>query len=709
MYSVTFPSEGKSEILSFDVSKIGSGATGTIYAFEVFGRKYAAKIFKNISGQTKEKIRSMISMSSELRKKNVVLFDQLTWPIGEVHKKGEIVGFAMRILPSDQFIPFECFFDYNLRHRLPSSEFKSISLLSELMGKLAELLAFLHADGIYVVDLKPQNIRVSKSDLSVFILDCDSFSFKGPDGGAFPAGFVSPDYICPETMRKKLSPCDLGEGQDRYAFAVLVFQVFNRGIHPFQGVILNERIDAPTNDQKAQLGLYAYGTAPHSLISPHPRSVHQKWPNSLRFLLDHAFTGEDFERPSLASWRDFFETLATDKKFRRCVRFPDDPKHIHFSDAECIECYLQTLQNIDGWKPAFPSKPMLTTSPLPPTQPIFAPPSQPIPIVKQKNSSLIWYFLALLVVLIVLGSAGEDTPSTSSSQRPPANASNAAGSGSGVASSSPTVGATANNKTQATGSPRANVPQANQGASQYDVILSRSDMNRLRLSLWRVFRIEGMPPSNLNADRLSLLPLNELGYLREYARRSNISSSTGKFASEVASRLLLLPSQPIELDKPSSSSEVRYFSEWFSYSSGSRNEKCELATAATQFSSTALVFRPQLRAYSIKGGNGTLMYWDLSYPMPFRSWSPITANIDGKNFRLSVEGNVLMPPRGADGNSLSATMTRAMRAGRVMRISGVNSLTHEPLWIDFSLLGFTRAFYDMMSRCNRWDLNVWIE
>lgn len=69
MYSVNFPNEGKSDVFGLDVFQIGSGATGTIYAFEAFGRKYAAKIIKNISDQTRDKIQTMISMSSVLRKK----------------------------------------------------------------------------------------------------------------------------------------------------------------------------------------------------------------------------------------------------------------------------------------------------------------------------------------------------------------------------------------------------------------------------------------------------------------------------------------------------------------------------------------------------------------------------------------------------------------------------------------------------------------
>ena len=796
MYSVIFPNEGKSDVSGLDVSKIGSGATGTVYAFEAFGCKYAAKIIKNISDDARDKIQAMISMSSTLRKRNESLFDHLAWPVGEIYKEGEFVGFAMQVLPAVQFIPFESFFDYNLKDRLPSSDFTSISLLSDLVRKLAELLASLHAEGIYVIDLKPQNIRVAKKDLSVFILDCDSFSFKSPLGRLFPAGFVSADYICPETMRRKLSPSDLGEGQDRYAFAVMAFQMFNRGIHPFQGVVSDTSVDAPTNDEKAELGLYAYGSVSHSQIAAHPRSVHQCWPTSLRSLFDLAFTAEDVSRPSLANWCDYFFALAVDKKFRRCKDFPADPRHIHFSEGQCVECYLNKLQNDRGWKPAtdVPRKPV----PSAPTTPS----PQVLPPVAPKSDISVRYVIAFMSVLIVLVGLVYNTPNDVSPQRPPVAATNTNSNATGSITSSPAVRATTNNTTQDAVQPRATAPQNSQLSIRNEVTLTRSDMYRMRLALYRYFGREERPPSlNLATSRLSLLPSDELNMLREFARRSNISLSSGapnrlvvdrllslpvqpratapqnsqppvrnevtltrsemhrlrlalyryfgreemppslnsatnilsslpsdelrmlrEFAQRsnislssgipnrlVVERLLSLPVQPIELSAPPVSADVRYFSRWTSYRGGSNNIWCVIGTTATRMGSTSLVFRPELRGFSQIGGASAEMAWELSYPMPFRLGSPVYADIDGVNFPLFVDGTSLKPPRNADGSGLDASVIRAMRRGSVMKISGINSLTHEPLWLEFSLIGFTRAFNDMMSRCDRSDLQVWIQ
>lgn len=363
MYLVKFPNGEQSNISLASGEKLGKGATADIYRFQHAGKNFAAKILRNVKKQDQEKIDAMISMASMATSdSNTIPFRHLTWPNAQIEKDGDLTGFAMPMLNHDDYIGLESFIDYNLRRKLPSIDFLSISLLVDLARRLAELLALLHSNEIYVVDLKPQNILVSNKDLSVHILDCDGFSIKRART-RYPAEHVSADYICPETNNKNLSPTELGEGQDRYSFAVLVFQLFNKGIHPFQGVVVDPSIDAPTNDQKAEQGLYAYGLTPNTFISPNPRSVHSNFPNSLRSLFDRSFTQTDMMRPSLKEWRDYFAELASAKQFKRCQKFPVDAAHIHFSEGSCIECYLFNLSIQTAWLPGT-SKPVIQPKPL---------------------------------------------------------------------------------------------------------------------------------------------------------------------------------------------------------------------------------------------------------------------------------------------------------------------------------------------------------
>lgn len=62
------------------------------------------------------------------------------------------------------------------------------------------------------------------------MFDCDGFSIQG-EQARFPAEFVSEEYIYPEGMAQSCE--DMGEEQDKFALAVIIFKLLNNGIHPF--------------------------------------------------------------------------------------------------------------------------------------------------------------------------------------------------------------------------------------------------------------------------------------------------------------------------------------------------------------------------------------------------------------------------------------------------------------------------------------------
>ena len=376
MYQIKF-TDGKT--ISFtptESTKLGRGATASVHKVTHAQETFAAKLFTDLKKLDLNKIKSMIALGEQFKQSDEAkFFNLLAWPLALVKKNNAVVGFAMPILDPTEFLGIDSFFDFNLRHNLPSTDFKSVSLLSDLVAKFAEVLAYLHDKNIHVIDLKPQNIKVSKKDLSVHLLDCDGFSITGKTGTKYPAELVSTDYISPEALRKKLSPVSLDEKQDRYALAVLIFQLMNKGIHPFQGILVDASSEANTNDEKALAGLYAYNTfVSNPKIKPHPRSVHNLFPRELNNLFAKAFTHSGSERPSAKQWEKYFAGLAKNKKFKRCAKFPNDATHIHFAGSGCIECYLQGIQTNTQWEtvktknipkrkpPKTPQSPKTTTS-----------------------------------------------------------------------------------------------------------------------------------------------------------------------------------------------------------------------------------------------------------------------------------------------------------------------------------------------------------
>jgi len=190
------------------------------------------------------------------------------------------------------------------------------------------------------VDFKPQNIRVFKRTHAVTLIDCDGFSIKSLRGKQYPADLLSADYISPEAYRNKSLPKDLGVDQDRYALAVIIFQLLNGGIHPFQGIPI-EPLHANTNDEKAAEGLYPHGLIPHNKIIPRPQSVHNCINEKLRSLFDRAFMGISTSRPTANVWAKSLSLILKNKQLTRCEKFPYDIRHIRFIGKDCPECQFQ--------------------------------------------------------------------------------------------------------------------------------------------------------------------------------------------------------------------------------------------------------------------------------------------------------------------------------------------------------------------------------
>lgn len=223
---------------------------------------------------------------------------------------------------------------------------------------------------------------------------------KSDDGRRFPAGHISTDYISPEATRDKLSPAQLGEDQDNYALAVILFQMFNFGQHPFQGTSADIELQSATNDEKAAAGLYPYGISESSLIGPFAGSTHACMPDDLRILFDRKFSGQAADRVTAREWALFFDKIIAAKRLKPCNRHTTDATHIHFSDGTCSQCLRDLLQT----RPKQPNRPV-SPSPL----------SQPVPRPSQSNNGFM--LLACAVVLLIFFAAidSDRSPRTNSS------------------------------------------------------------------------------------------------------------------------------------------------------------------------------------------------------------------------------------------------------------------------------------------------------
>ena len=213
-----------------------------------------------------------------------------------------------------------------------------VRLRVAVAANLAALVAALHARGHHVVDLKPANVHVYWRTGRVALLDCDGMSIAAPDavGGAgrFPAHQYTDGYIAPEALQARAEPEDLGEDQDRFALAVVLFRLLNDGFHPFQGVPARRRRLPTTDGGRIAAGLYPYGRGGAGKVSPPSGSPYAYLDSRTRYLFDTAFEPGGLPRPSASVWRRHLRGLL-DGGLQRCDA---DTDHARFRVQACAAC-----------------------------------------------------------------------------------------------------------------------------------------------------------------------------------------------------------------------------------------------------------------------------------------------------------------------------------------------------------------------------------
>jgi hypothetical protein len=124
----------------------------------------------------------------------------------------------------------------------------------------------------------------------------------------------------------------MGEEQDKFALAVIIFKLLNNGIHPFSGVVKKNADSTLSIQERIEQYHYAYGMWGDSYQAPHPYSLHEFLPQSTLKLFDRAFM-KGQQRPSAAEWQAELDYLL--KNLKRCKK---NPNHAYFTNKGCGLC-----------------------------------------------------------------------------------------------------------------------------------------------------------------------------------------------------------------------------------------------------------------------------------------------------------------------------------------------------------------------------------
>lgn len=310
------------------------GAAGKIY-MNLANPNSVAKIFhkKSKSSTNRKKLEAMLLNRPNFPPavKDGTEYVQIAWPDAILEdENGFCVGYLMPLINMSEAVSLDHLMQKAIRKKLRLSEKYAYRVFAAY--NIASMVAALHTCGHYIVDLKPYNVSVYKDTMMVAMVDCDGFSIKG-ELGRYPAEFVSEEYIYPEGM--DLSCEEMGEEQDKFALAVMIFKLLNNGIHPFSGVPRKNEGEMLTIQNRIEQYHYAYGLWPDTYQAPHPYSIHEYFDKKTLELFERAFVKGGI-RPSAREWQEHLHYLMHNLKTCR-----KDTNHAYFTAKGCGLCVAE--------------------------------------------------------------------------------------------------------------------------------------------------------------------------------------------------------------------------------------------------------------------------------------------------------------------------------------------------------------------------------
>jgi len=309
------------------------GAAGKIYKVKNKS-DCVAKIFhdKEKSETNRKKLEAMLQNKPDIPtiRHEEKEYIQIAWPLALLEDTaGFCVGYLMPLIDTNQAVSLDHLIQKAVRRRLGLSE-RYIDRIFAAYN-ITSVVAALHACGHYIIDLKPSNVSIYKKTMLVALFDCDGFSIRGEEGERYPAEYVSEEYICPEDMS---ITCDkMGEEQDDFALAVIIFKLLNEGIHPFSGTP-RKNSDMLSLQERIAEYHYAYGIFPDTYQMPHPYSIHDYFDKTTMNLFERAFSKGN-QRPTALEWQNQLEYIC--KHARQCKKNRD---HAYFTSKGCGLCMI---------------------------------------------------------------------------------------------------------------------------------------------------------------------------------------------------------------------------------------------------------------------------------------------------------------------------------------------------------------------------------
>lgn len=311
--------------------RLGAGGQGQVYRASLAGSPVAVKLLRTVD----------LLRLEALQRLSPACASHATLPLAVVHHwrsgaRAEVAGYAMPCLPPHSSLSAARLFNFDELQRLRRFTWRDAVLAALL---LAEAVAVLHAEGVVVGDLNPENVMfcqaAAPAPWRAVVLDTDSFQICSTNGQRFHCGVARPLYTAPELVGCDLSRTWREVSSDHFALAVLIYQLLLHD-HPYDNAINTAEPDLPIGD-KIRRGLYPHAAAvPSGLRASPARPAPQEVSAALAEAFQRSFALDPQLRPSAAEW-----VLLLRRLHRQVVPCSRTPQHHHPRDTPCMWCAVE--------------------------------------------------------------------------------------------------------------------------------------------------------------------------------------------------------------------------------------------------------------------------------------------------------------------------------------------------------------------------------
>ena len=308
----------------------------------------------------------------------------VAWPGHLVYDTAsEVIGFLMPKVEKTNSL-FE-YYNPSLRRR--SAPHINYANLCSVAKSLATALDRLHGGGYVVGDINESNAYITENE-HVTLIDTDSFQitdYQTAPPTIYRSLVGKPEYTPPELQGVSFAQVDRNIHHDRFALAVVIYQLLMEGTHPFRGIYTGPG-EKPQVETCISQGYFLHSASRTVPLRPVPSAV--EWNTlheDIRALFRKCFDDGHADPQARPAPRDWIDAL--NEAMRTLKQCPLNASHWEFDkqasplgSAPCAWCErkasigIESFPNHRGAQSFVPPPPQSPQSP-PPSPPSPSPPS----------------------------------------------------------------------------------------------------------------------------------------------------------------------------------------------------------------------------------------------------------------------------------------------------------------------------------------------